>query len=379
VVRVRAAITSSALALLVVVWCAGPAGAGPSDQLATDDPRALAAALTEIEHGTADGPTLYAAGRACEDRLLDPARALALYDRLLREDPDASVATAAEHHAARLRAQIAGGHAREAQDFARLVAEADRLPYATVVQRGDALATAAWPGAPEATLWLAEWIRRSAIATSTPARFGDADARYARLLATWPASPEAMRAASGRAGAAIDARDWDRARALIDALPATTAEDHVVRDDLHAALARGLARARFATAAWLALVLAFALLVASLVEAALRGGARWPSLKPPFEVWFLGPVALVLAGAAFTAHQAIAPAVVRIALTGIALAWLSGATLELVRARDRPWKARAVGHVVVCAIGVVAVAYLALTSGGLIDLLAETVRFGPES
>jgi hypothetical protein len=309
----------------------------------------------------ADAATLYAEGRRYEDTLADPVRALALYDRVLREYPDASVAVAAEQHAARLRAELAGGHAQEATDFARLVAEADRLSPEDVMKRGDALAAAAWSGAPEVELWLADWLRRAG-------RFGAADARYANVLATWPAAPEAKRAASGRAGAAIDARAWDRARSLIDALPAALPDDVVVREDLRAALARGQSRARLSTAAWIAALLAFALLLGSLVEASLRGGPRRPALAPPVEIWFLGPIALVLAGVAFTAHQAIAPAVLWISVAGIALAWLSGATLDLLRAPGRAWKARAIGHVVGCALGVVAVAYLALGGAGLLDL-----------
>jgi len=354
VVRARAAITSSALALLVVVAVA-----------AADDRSTVEAKVSAVEHGAADAPALYEAARACEDTLLDPARALALYDRLVREDPDASVAVAAEQHAKHLREELAGGHAREAQDFARLVAEADRLSPDEVERRGDALATGAWSGAAEAELWLADWLRRAG-------RFSAADARYARLLATWPATAEARRAASGRAGAAIDARDWNRADVLVAALPATTPEDAAVRDDLRAALARGVSRARLATAAWLAMLLAFALLIGSLVEASLRGGARRPSLVPPVELWFFGPIALVLATFSFTAHQAIAPAVLRIAIAGIAAAWLSGAALDQLRAHDRAWKRRAVLHVALCALAVVAVAYLALTSGGLLDLVSDT-------
>ncbi|MEP6865678.1 MAG: hypothetical protein ABJE66_33980 [Deltaproteobacteria bacterium] len=340
--RARAAITSSAAALVVVALLASSAAGEP-------DPQADAAAL-------------YAEGRRYEDSLADPVRALAIYERVLREHPDASVAVAAEQHAAHLRAELAGGHAQEARDFARLVADADQLSPDAVMNRGDALAAAAWSGAPEAELWLAEWLRRAG-------RFPAADARYARLLATWPTVPEARRAASGRAGAAIDARAWARARELVDALPAATPEDVVVRDDLRAALARGQSRARWSTAAWVLSLLGFGLLLASLAEAAFRGGARKPALAPPVEIWFLGPIAIVLAGVAVTAHQAIAPAVVRIALAGVGLAWLSGATLDLLRARDRAWKARAVAHVVLCAIGVVAVAYLALTAGGLLELL----------
>jgi tetratricopeptide (TPR) repeat protein len=345
------------------------------DRLATDDPRALDAAVTAISqaHGDVADET-YAAGRACEDKLLDPARALGLYDRVLREWPDASVARAAESRAAHLRSQIGSGHAREATELAKLIAEADRLTVGEVIRRGDALAHTAWPGAPEATLWLAEWLRHA----KSSAELADADARYAFVIATWPSSPESKLAATGRAGAAIDAKAWAHADELIAALPATTPEDLAVRDDLVRALARGRFRAELYIAAWIALAATLVLLLGSLLEAILRGGRRWPRVRPPIEIWFLGPVALVLAGASFTANQAIAPAVLRIAITGIVLAWISGATLDLLRTRGRAMRLRSLGHIALCALGVIAVAYIALAGSGLLDMLAETVHFGPE-
>jgi hypothetical protein len=375
VARARPAITNSALIVLVLLGVAHASELG--DRLATDDPRALDAAVTAIEHDHGDiADETYAAGRACEDKLLDPARALGLYDRVLREWPDASVARAAESRAAHLRTQIGTGHAREATELAKLIAEADRIPVVDVIHRGDALAHAAWPGAPEAALWLAEWLRHAAI--TQRAQFADADARYAFVISTWPNAPEAKLAATGRAGAAIDAKAWARADELIAALPATTPEDIAVRDDLVRALSRGRVRAELYIAAWIALAASLVLLLASLLEAILRGGRRWPRVRPPIEIWFLGPVALVLAGASFTANQAIAPAVLRIAITGIALAWISGATLDLLRSRGRATRLRSLGHIALCALGVIAVAYIALAGSGLLDMIAETVRFGPE-
>jgi hypothetical protein len=375
VARARPAITNSALIVLALLRVATASELG--DRLATDDPHALDAAVTAISQAHGDlADETYAAGRACEDKLLDPARALVLYDRVLHEWPDASVARAAESRAAHLRTQIGTGHAREATDFAKLIAEADRMTVGDVIQRGDALAHAAWPGAPEATLWLAEWLRHAAI--TQRALFADADARYKFAIATWPNAPEAKLAATGRAGTAIDAKAWARAGELVAALPTTTPEDIAVRDDLVRALARGRFRAHLYIAAWLALAITMVLLIGSLLEAILRGGRRWPRVRPPIEIWFLGPVALVLAGASFTANQAIAPAVLRIALTGIVLAWISGATLDLLRTRGRAMRLRSLGHIALCALGVIAVAYIALAGSGLLDMLAETVRFGPE-
>jgi len=359
----------------VVIALCGLAAADAVDALATDDPVALAAAVATIEHG-ADPDALYAAGRACEDKLHDPVRALALYDRVLHEFGTARVAAGAEQHADHLRAQIAGGHAAEARAFSELIGGADHLPVADVLQRGDALAHAAWPGAAEASVWLAEWQRRRAIAHALP--FADADARFGGVISRFPGTPEALRAATGRAGTAIDARAWDRAEALIGALPATNPDEVAVRDDLRAALARGRFHARLYTGAWGGLVLAIFALLASLLETCVRGGLRRPALRPPFEIWFLGPVALVLAIASFTANQAIAPAVLRIAIAGIVLAWISGATLDLLRARGRRWRLRAALHIGLCAIGVCAIAYIAVTGNGLLDMLIETVKFGPD-
>ena len=131
--------------------------------------------------------------------------------------------------------------------------------------------------------------------------------------------------------------------------------------------------------AWLVVALVALGLVASLLEAALRGGWRAPRARPPIELWFVGPIAAVLVGVSVTAHRAIAPAVTLIAAVGLALGWLSGATLELLRARGRPTRLRGVIHVAACTVAIVAVAYIALTRDGLLDLLVETVRFGPEN
>ncbi|CAN5278429.1 hypothetical protein BH11MYX1_BH11MYX1_56860 [soil metagenome] len=375
-VRARKAIPSSALALVGLWFACSIAGASElGDRLATDDPRALAAAITAVEGAPATTPELadllYAAGRACEDKLADPGRALALYDRLLREQPETKAALGAEHRAAHLRMLTGDVHATQAKAFATLIAEADHLSPELVVARGEALSSAMWPGAAEATLWLADWLRGHG-------RLRAADAHFNTVLARWPQAPAARLAASSQAGAAIEAHELDRARKLIAALPAATDEDRAVQADLRRALARGLERERLDRGARLALVLAILLLVASLGEAALRGGWCRPSLRPPVELWFLGPIALVLAVASFTANQAVAPAVLRIVLAGVVLAWISGAALDLLRSRGRRVRLRAVSHIALCAIGVLAVAYLAISSSGLVDLLAETLKNGPE-
>jgi hypothetical protein len=371
----RGRLKRALIALALAAFAATASGDTLVDGLATDDPHALAAAIDAIEHAPASTPeSLFAAARACEDKLAVPSRALRLYERIVRDMPGAGVATAAQRRVDALRARIGsdpvlGG--RSADELAQLVRDADHLPVADVVRRADALAAVPWPGAPDAALWLGDWLRRTQ-------RYADAAARFATIGARWPGSAQARAAARGSAGIAIEQHDWARADTLVAQLPADTDDDRALRDDLWRAIDRGQLRAHVYTASWSVLVLVVALLLASLAEAMLRGGVRAPPLRPPLEIAFIAPIAAVLVGASFTAHQAIAPAVLWISITGIVLAWLSGATLDLLRARDRRVRARSLAHVVACAAGVLAIGYIAVTRDNLFDLLVETVRFGPE-
>jgi hypothetical protein len=341
---------------VAIVFVAATAAAAPIDSLATDDPHALADAVAAIERAPADPDALFAAARACEDRLLDPARALALYERILKETPDARVAAAADRRVQALHDELGahGEHAAEAAEAAKLVAGADAIAPDELVRRGDALAAAGWPGAAGVARWLGDWLCRHG-------RYADAQARYQRAGAP---------AAAARC--ALDAHDWARAEQLAEQLPA----DDPVRDELAAGAARGRARARWYEIAWIALAAALAVLLASAVEIALR--ARRLAWKPPVEVAYFAPIAVVLVTISFTAHHAIAPAVLQISLVGLAITWLSGGTLELARSTGRSVRARSLVHVLACAIAVVAVGYIAITRDGLLEMLIETVRFGPQ-
>jgi hypothetical protein len=150
------------------------------------------------------------------------------------------------------------------------------------------------------------------------------------------------------------------------------------RDEILVMAARGRARDRYCRIARLALAAVIAGLIASLVEAAGRGGWRRPRARPPVEVWFLAPIAGALLVVAVVAQRVIAPAVARISLVGLALAYLSGATLDLLQRRGRTYRARSLAHVVACGVGVLAIAYIALVNDGLIELVATTLRDGPE-
>jgi hypothetical protein len=345
------AITSRALAILLLLVRFAHADTGTLLRgLDTDDPRTLSQAIAAIENAptTPDlADVLFAAGRACEDRLLDPARALALYDRIERELPDASVAIAAAR-----RIEILGdvrGHEFEAHALAELMTNADRAPAPSVVARGTMLGDRAKP-------WLADWLCRKQHYAAAQALFVNARAA---------------------AGCAIEARDYALAKRLATTLPDDDANAAIKRDLLTAA-ARGQTRMRIYDLSWIVLVLACIALLASAAEAMLRGGLRWPPLRPPVEVLFLAPLAVVVAATTYMTQRTIWPAVLRITLVGVALTWLSGIALDLLRARGRSVRARALLHVLACAAGVLAIGYISVMRDGLIELFVETLRYGPE-
>lgn len=363
-----------AIVILLLAWMLRAFAAGEDALLAgleTDDPAELSAAITAIERAPATpelADVLFAAGRACEDRLHDPARALALYERIVRELPDAGISIAAARRIDQLR--DIRGHAREAADLAELTANADQLSPDEIVRRAEALAAAPWPGAAEAALWLADWSCRTS-------RFAAAQTRYAAVIARWPGTMQARYAARNAASCAVDARDWTLAEQLAQKLPTDGEVDRAVREGILTDIERGRFRDRLYLAAWVGMFAAIAALLASLAEAMLRGGWRRPALRPPIEVLFFAPIAAVIAAASFTTHWAIAPAVLWITIAGLLLAWLSGAALDLARTRGRAVRARSVLHVLACAVGIVSVGYIALVRDGLLDMLEETMRYGP--
>jgi hypothetical protein len=287
--------------------------------------------------------------------------------------PNARIATSAERKLAALRGQLGakGEFAANAGELAKIVAAADTLPADEIERRAAALLAQDWPGAPDAGMWLAEWLRRVG-------RFGDAQARYAEVARRWPNTPQGQLAIRGGAGNALDAHDWDLAEQLATQLPARTEADQIVRDDLLRLAARGRSIDRWYTRAWIVAIAGVLALLASLVEAARRGGYQRPRLRPPIEVMFLAPVAAVMIGVALTTHQLIAPAVLILSIGGLLFAWISGAALDTLRHRGREVRGRAVLHVAICFFAVVALLYVALVRDNLLEMVIETVRFGPE-
>ncbi|CAN5892881.1 hypothetical protein BH11MYX3_BH11MYX3_08980 [soil metagenome] len=142
------------------------------------------------------------------------------------------------------------------------------------------------------------------------------------------------------------------------------------------ATAHRRARIRWGVGGVLLILVALALVIARRDLGGWRSAAR-RLLRPPVEVWFLAPLAVLLSLVALPGNPLIARAVRWIGAAGIAIAWLSGAVLDAARTRGLLGAARALLHVVIVVIAVVAAAYLVVDGLGLLDLLGETWRGGP--
>ncbi len=218
-----------------------------------DDADAAAALVALADQLPADplaDDALFSAAQLYEEKLGDPARAAALYQRLLRDYPDSRVSLGAERRLAHLRAAMGPGDTgaaalAEMNDI--LFGHADR-PEAESIRRMEALVAhnPKWPGAVEAWSWLGDAYARAG-------RTGDALAALDHVVAGWPDSDEAFQALGRAAELAARAGRFDAADRYVGAM---RAGDDPARarsvDDARALVARERLRARLYLASQLA-------------------------------------------------------------------------------------------------------------------------------
>jgi hypothetical protein len=321
---------------------------------------------------------LFAAAQLREERLADPAGAAALYDRLTRRYPHSRPAVAAGRRAAALRTEL-GDSPADVDALSRFNDVLQRYP-----ERGEQESIAIveqllaeypdWPGAPRAVLWLAETHWRAD-------RRGAAERRWLEAAERWPGTDAAEAGWRGAGDVAVRQREFvvaaERYRKMVR--PGDPASELAFEDAMS-----DLGKAKRRHAIYLVALVAVAavlLLLAGSLQAAAGGWraaprALWP---PPTEVYYLVPGLAVLVGAAFTTQREIAPATLIIAAGGLGLSWLSGAALVASRKRGAGAGAgRALVHAALCATAVAGLCYIAIHRTGLIDMVIETVRFGPE-
>jgi tetratricopeptide (TPR) repeat protein len=376
------------LVVAVIVGVAAPA-AGDDDadrfsraarQRGTGD---LAGAADAFERLADERPTSPWADDARMEAAL-AAEALGQYerarrdlDRLLADHPDSRLVRRAEARRARIIASIGerGEWAALAVQHEAIVREAggDGDP-APAYRRLEAL-LAQHPGyarAYDARMWLGDgWLRQG--------QWEQALASYRRAAAAAPDDRARFRAGKAIGDALVTHGELDDAAAAYRALQGQPGADAAILYDAFESLAQAQRRAQLAWAARAALAL---LVVAALAllrrDAGSWRGAGRALVRPPVEVGYLVPVAIALVLAGLAGNQIAARAVQWIVGSGVAIAWLSGASLRAARERGRLGPGRVLGHVAAAIVAVAAVAYLALMRDRLLDMLVETWRHGHE-
>ncbi len=341
-----------------------------------DDAHAAAALVDLADQLPADplaDDALFSAAQLYEEKLGDPARAAALYQRLVRDYPDSRVSLGAERRLAHLREALGPddkGAAALAEMNDILFGHASR-PEAESIARMEALVAANpnWRGAAQGLLWLGDAYARAG-------RTSDALAALDRVANGWPDSEEAFSALGRAAQLAARAGRFDRADRYVAAMHA---DDDPARqrsiEDAAALVARERLRERLFVAAQLAaLVLFFGFLASIALGAGSARAAARAVARPPIEVIYMAPVAAVLCLSSLTGYSQIAPAVAIIAGGGVVIAWLHGVAIRLHQ-RQRLLVA---AHTLAAVAGVIAVCYIAVHRTRLLDMIMATVRFGPD-
>lgn len=310
---------------------------------------------------------LFEAGRLYEERLGDPARALALYEELLERFPDSRAARAARRRADAVRAALgddgagAAALARFNEILRTYSSRPPRESIAMVEQLVDEYPD--WAGMPRALMWLGATYQREG-------ELARAEARYREVMERWPEHADAARARYAAGAVAVDRRAFDRAEGYFAGLP-----DGALRDDGLELVARERARWRwYLVSCGVVAAVVLALLGSlRLARGSWRETARglWP---PPTEVIYFAPIAAIMFAAALTGHEQVAPASAIILIVGLVVTWLSGAGVGAGASRGR-----VVVHVGLAAVGVAASCYVALHRTKLIDMILTTLEHGPQS
>lgn len=227
-----------------------------------------------------------------------------------------------------------------------------------------------YPRAFEARMWTGDtWLR-----LGLPAR---AEAVYADALAATQDPAQQWAAAKARGDALAAQGQLDDAERVYRGLyGAGDLQDRALDRELDT-LAKIRARARLRLLCWLGLALALVIVTAALAWAtrsprvALRALAR-----PPVDVVYFVPVALIFGAVAWRGNDLVAGAVRWILLGGLVTTWLVGASLEACRRHRRIGAPLVLLHIAAATIAIASVCYLSVFHDQLLDLLAETWNHG---
>ncbi len=357
-----------------------------TDAMAAGDMRTAVGLFIAIAD---DAPTssladdaLFTAARLYEERLTDPVRAVELYRRLIREYPDSRTALAAQRRERAIVANIGidDTGARALSQFTDILQHFTRRGETTSLSLAEQVLSEHpdWSGRIRVLSWIADVHRRAG-------RHTTALSFYLRAVdAADPRSPgdeNLLEAYRGAGEAALELERFDDAERYFRAIPVVGDPSRV--RSVEEALER-LERQRTRSLLYKLSFGAFALALLALVGLLRSAVDDWRTVlrllrRPPFEALFMLPIAGLLIAASMTAHYAIAPAVTIMCTGGLAITWLSGAGVLAARARNHRLGAwRSITHTVLSAIAVLSLTYIAIHHNRLIDMLLDTVRFGPD-
>lgn len=326
------------------------------------------------EHNLADDALMKAA-QLYEEQLAQPARAAELYELLIERYPRARAARRAERRLELLRRGL-GSDDRWANVLGSYQAIMTRYSRGERVRAlGEMVqlveANPEFPLVGEARLWIASgyridgWLDEAAIWYRRAREGAEGDLQW--------------RATKALADVALARGEYDDADELYQSLATDTPVREQVVDTSLAKLATLRARARWALVGWAAVAL-FVLAMAIVLYRSTGGAnsALRALIRPPTELIYLVPVAAIWGAVAATSNTLVARATVYILIGGIAVTWLSGSAGAVARARGPVGRWGQIGHAVLAGAAILAICYIAIANERLLDLIGETVKFGPE-
>ncbi|HEY3359462.1 MAG TPA: tetratricopeptide repeat protein [Polyangia bacterium] len=308
------------------------------------------------------------AAQLAEERLGEPARALALYRTILERYPNRRASRRAEVRARFLEQALRSGAAPLAE-YQQIVGGFGSRPKDESIRRMQAL-LARTPGfalADRAAYWIGSVYLQQR-------RFDEALAAFAAVEARYPASEWAQRARKARGDILAERGDLTGAR---------RAYESIMRDgDPSFAATGAFAAARVTTELWRARLaragLWVALLALALALVALRRVGRG-LLAIPVEVKLYVPAAALFTALAWRDNPALGRALLElVAVVAVGLHLLGHLAREAAaQPRRRRWRrGLALGLGVVLFVG--AVGFRAVYRSGLMSMALETVRNGVE-
>ena len=326
-------------------------------------------------HALADD-ALFLAASLLEEKLGEPAQAKELYQKLVQDYPDSRSSLAATRRLAKLQLAL-GEDASGAVPYTRFREILAQFPNRDEEQ-SIALALGLlrdfpeWPESYRVKLWIAETSRRRGNLELARQFFEDVKQSEVPPLAM-------VQASLGTADLEILDGNYVVASQLLEILsrdPGLLSGDRQAIGDLRARLKQSRERSRLVTISYVLVAAMLLLLLALIWRASGSPRAFLAALKrPPFELYYALPFALLFTFMAFTGHQEVGPAVVIISGGGLVVTWLSACAL-------RSFQTLGVAQALLCGaaatIASLSLCYIALHYSHLLDLIATTLELGPE-